>query len=162
MPSAKSSGFTLVEIMVVLGLFLLIFGMMQINLTGLISEANVESEAAVVVSDFRRQQLEAMNGSTAGGTLEPKGIHFSQDSYTLFSGSVYDPDDPANFRVDLADGVQFDAITLPTESIIFEPLSGEVQDYASTSATLDLVADSGQRMRITTNALGVAEIEKVQ
>lgn len=152
---APTRGFTIVELMVVVSLFALIFAFTQINLTGLIAETNLQEQTQAVISDLRRQQQEAMNGSSnTAAPLQPYGIYFDDTSYWVFSGALFDP--ATAFEVALEDTIRFSDVRFAQNTVLFEPLSGEVQNYDPIGAEFELEnTASGERIRVEINALGV-------
>jgi len=150
-----SSGFTIVELMVVVSLFALIFAFTQINLTGLIAETNLQEQTQAVVSDLRRQQQGAMNGSAQpNSVLQPYGVYFDDTSYWVFSGAAFDP--ATAFEVKLEETLRFSDVRFAQNSLLFEPLSGEVQNYDPNLDEFEIEnTASGERIRVEINALGV-------
>jgi prepilin-type N-terminal cleavage/methylation domain-containing protein len=118
-----NSGFTVIELSVVMGIFLILLTLSFINLTPLPSRATATSATQNLIADLRATQTQAMSGDTKGGvTQSAYGVHFEGGSYWLFKGSVFNPSDTTNFKVDLGDvNVGFNTITL-----VFEKGSGEV------------------------------------
>jgi prepilin-type N-terminal cleavage/methylation domain-containing protein len=119
----QNSGFTVIELSVVMGIFLILLTLSFINLTPLPSRATVTSSTQNLIADLRATQTQAMSGDTKGGTVQSDyGVHFEGGSYWLFKGSVFNPSDITNFKVDLGDvNVSFNTITF-----VFEKGSGEV------------------------------------
>lgn len=118
-----NSGFTIVELSVVMGIFLILLTLSFINLTALPSRATASSSTQNLIADLKAQQTLAMSGDTKGGGAQSSyGVHFEGGSYWLFKGSVFNPSDTSNFKVDLGDV----NITFNTITIVFQKGSGEV------------------------------------
>lgn len=109
----------------------------------------------MLVTDFRSQQLKAMNGESDGnGNIVARGIHFDSDKYVLFRGLVYNAADTSNFKVDL-DNEQFVNITFLNSDLVFFPGSGEPVNFSTGSATVTLQQKSGGIQKtITINKYG--------
>src|SRR3989344_9266975 len=79
----KTSGFTLVELMVVMGIFALMLGFTSINLIRPQTQANLDTTVTTLVSDLKEQQIRAMTGDGPSDY----GVNFEPGRYTLFTGS---------------------------------------------------------------------------
>ncbi len=113
-------GFTVVELLVSMGILAILFALTTINL-GRLPSANSQAAAIdILISDIRSQQTLAMS------TNSSYGVHFESGSYTLFTGSSYSPGNPTNFSVNIDPGLAFVNITFPGNSIVLSPGSGEV------------------------------------
>lgn len=135
----KSGGFTIIELIVVIGIFMTLLSLAWINLTSLPSRTASTVSALTVISDIRAQQIQAMTGDTAGAERSGYGVYFTDTSYTLFKGDMYVPGDPKNFRVDLTDAnLAFSDITFPAGAIVFGKGSGDVVGYSPGSDSVSL------------------------
>lgn len=114
-------GFTLVELMVSIGILLILFALTTINITRLPSSTAQSSSYDRLVSDLRSQQTKAMVGSSTS-----YGVHFETTSYTIFTGLNYSPGDSSNFVVSLDPNLTFASITFPASQVVFLPGSGDV------------------------------------
>lgn len=152
-----NKGFTLVELAIVMALFIILMAFTSISLTTLTPTASVTATRDVLISDIKAQQMQAMTGSANGtGTSVPQGIYFETDQYTLFSGAAYSESDPHNLVIQMPNGITLTGTNLPSNSIIFEPSSGEVQNYLDTSDTIQLQHSTiNEAAQIEINQLGV-------
>lgn len=126
-------GFTLTELIITIGLLLILFGFVSINLIGSIRRPAQTGAQDVLISDLRSQQLKAMEKGSSFG------INFSTNSYTLT---------PDNFTVNLPDGFEFTS----TPQVVFTEGSGETTDI--TIALKD--TQNGQEEEIRINKYGAA------
>lgn len=76
----KNSGFTLIEMAVVLGIFLLISGLIIFNYSDFHSNVSLENLAQDVALNIRRAQSYATGSKGAGSEFPGYGIHFNTDS----------------------------------------------------------------------------------
>lgn len=144
-----SYGFTLVELMVVMGILATLIGIVTINLSGAQQKVSVNSTIQVIISDMKEQQIKAMIGDTEGRpTASSYGVHFDANQYVLFNGSAYSSTDTSNFAVPLSPNLQF---TTPID-IIFSRASGEL--ITSASVTVQNITNSEQKT-IQLNRYGV-------
>jgi prepilin-type N-terminal cleavage/methylation domain-containing protein len=126
-----NAGFTLTELMVVIGSLAILFGLINVSLVGFYRRPIQRGINDILIADIRSQQLKAMTGDSNGGVNTSYGIFFSQNSYTLFKGSSYAPGDPSNFLVNLDDGLSFTDVTFPSSVVIFQKGDGEVVNWAT-------------------------------
>ena len=125
-------GFTVVELLVSIGILMVLFALTTINLTGLPSSASQSSSYDRLVSDLRSQQTMAMIGydaavPPAGGVSY--GVHFESNSYTVFTGLSYSSINPSNFVVRLDPNLTFKDIKFPGSQVVFETGTGDITGY---------------------------------
>src|SRR3989344_6035142 len=113
----KTSGFTLVELMVVMGIFALMLGFASINLIRPQTQANLDTTVTTLVSDLKQQQIRAMSGDGPSAY----GVYLEPNRYTLFTGSSYSAGATDNFSINMDGGVTLS----PTTQIVFAQRSGE-------------------------------------
>lgn len=145
-------GFTLIELVVVMGIFVALLGIATINLSGAQSRTTLNSAVEVFIADLKSQQLRAMAGEedSTGGPA-PYGVHFENSEYILFQGASYLSSDPGNFDVSLPTGTEFFPIS---SDIIFASGSGEVS--ADFVITIRRTGSTAQKT-INLNRYGVVE-----
>lgn len=149
------AGFTLVEIIITLGIVLMLSGITTYNLLHTQTAATVDSTVDMLVSDMNNQQLKTMVGvgSTHPGSY---GIYFMQDRYILFAGNTYDAASSTNFTVPLDQSIVIAGTTFPNNTLTFTKLSGEMSGYtpSNNSVTLKSTSNNSQKT-ITLNRYGV-------
>jgi len=154
----NSSGFTFVELMVVMAIISIYFGLSSINLIKIQRSSSIEAAKNLLVADLRQQQIRAMSGDTGTGTSsQDYGIHFSSNSYILFEGSDYVEEKPSNFTINLDPSLSFSSIDFPSSTVIFKKGSGEVADFVSGSAVSILDSTNTDSRVISINYLGVTD-----
>lgn len=155
----KSSikGFSLIELLVVMGLSSVLFGFIIFNLVRFQGSSSQQSNTDLLVSDIKNQQFKAMIGGTEGRTdSDNYGIYFYSDRYVLYHGVNFDPNDPDNFTVNLPDDLELQSISFPNNTILFMKLSGDVSDYVQGSDSFTVRALNINRdFIITLNRYGV-------
>ncbi|OGG12521.1 hypothetical protein A3D77_01145 [Candidatus Gottesmanbacteria bacterium RIFCSPHIGHO2_02_FULL_39_11] len=153
----NSSGFSLIELTVVMAFFMSIFAIATLSLTRTQQSATVNSKLDQVTSDIQNQQLKAMNLDTEGqGINYPYGIRFEESRYILFRGSPFNSNDPSNFAVNIDAPLSFANITIPNSSIIFDKGTGEVIGFSPTNNTFILKNSvTNDQKKFTINRIGV-------
>lgn len=153
MKNAKA-GFTLIELVVVIGILLTLFSITLISLTTGQRNVSIQSDRNKLISDIKIQQTKAMRGT--GGGSNAFGIYFQPSQYTLFVGDSYSQSDPDNFVVSLIQGVIFSGITFPGATIIFATRSGEIDGFLLGNNTVTIEDSEGvETSTVTLNKYGV-------
>ena len=126
----KTSGFSLVELIVVLSILATLLGLTSIRLVNSQQKVSIDSTLQTFISDIKQQQIKAMTGDSEGRvTSDSYGAYVDSADlthYYLFHGS-YVVGDPANFKVDLPGNFQFTSGI----NIVFGKISGEISAAAS-------------------------------
>lgn len=149
-------GFTLAEIIVVLGITAMIFGLTYSSTLKAQQSTSLEGAVLVLISDIKNQQVNAMTGFTLGGQVASEyGVHFEIDSYTLFKGSGYTLSEPTNLVVNLPTNISFSNTSLPNSTLLFSKGSGEVSGYLAGSDTITLISNLEKSKTLKINRLGV-------
>ncbi len=159
---AASSGLTLVELLVVMGVFAILSPFVTMNVMGARTQASEDSAVILLVSDLKQQQIKAMGGSNGGNyTASSSGVYFGSTGYTLFTGSSYSGNNGSNFVVNLESGLRFTNVTFPSSVVVFASGSGEVVGYSPNASTAGIAqANSGRIKTITINRYGVVTTVK--
>ena len=147
-----ASGFTLVELLIIIGLFTILSSFAVINLIRPQTKANLDATVTVLISDIKEQQLKAMIGDAGGDTPGAYGVYFGTNQYTLFKGSTYSPSDTNNFVVSFQ-GDATSTTTFASSQVVFSQRSGEVASFSASNNTVTITS-SGDAKTITINALG--------
>lgn len=129
----KKSGFTVVEVVVVMALFAISLGLFLVYSQVSQVRADLNVQTASVASYLRLTQSYAASGKGN----QPHGIHLESDAYTIFAGAAYDPNDPENREIVLPDTLTIENITLDDdgEDIIFTPPHGATVSHGTFDIT---------------------------
>lgn len=119
--SRFQTGFTLIEVLVVIGIFLLLAGLSLGIGVDTVRRATVGSERTVLVQLLERARSRAMNN--IGNA--PHGVVVTSTSFVLFEGATYVPASPLNESSPRSDEI---SVTGPTDpvTVVFDQLSGAV------------------------------------
>lgn len=147
-------GFTLPELLIVMGILAIIFTFTTPNLIHFQRKSALNTTIDTLLTDLKNQQIKAMVGDTQGTeVISDYGVYFETSRYVLFRGSSYDPTDITNFPVNLDTSLQFTSTT----SIIFSKGSGEVGSLPI-SVVLDDTTNADQKT-IETNVYGAITVQ---
>lgn len=157
--STKQKGFTFIELIIVMGIILLLFGFVMVNLLQEQHVVSVNSSVDILMSDISSQQTKAMLGKSDGATSgNSYGIYFESDRYTLFKGNSFSATDPANFIVMLDENTVFNSVTFPNNIVVFSALSGEVTGFIDGNNTISIINTQGTETKtITINRYGAVK-----
>lgn len=150
-------GFSLVEVLIVVSIFISLLGYSVINLLGSREKSNISSSVQTLISDIKLQQQKSMNGEDAVNT--DHGIYFGANNYVLFKGDTYNISDPANFNINLGDNTTFDLVEFQDSVLVFSRGSGEIYNFNPLSNSLTLKNSiNGEEKTIYINKYGVISI----
>lgn len=155
----NNTGFTLIELILIMGLFAILAALATVNLLRPQNKASIDTAVTTLVADLKEQQIKAMAGDSEGqGTAFAYGVYFEPQKYTLFRGSSYSGPDPAYFVIDLGGKVTLSS-TLPLSQVVFSRRSGGVANFVAGSNTITITQNSsGQQKTITINRFGVINV----
>jgi prepilin-type N-terminal cleavage/methylation domain-containing protein len=153
----REKGFTLIETVVVMGVFAVLVGISTISFFSTQKKASLNTTLDSFVTDLKEQQLKSMIGDTEGrGVRDSYGIQFGTNSYTLFHGEVFNQADSANFTVNLGDGITIILNQFPNGQIRFASGSGEVVNFTQGSNAVTFRDTTGSEQRtVQVNRYGV-------
>ena len=145
----KQTGFTFIELIVVLGMLGTLLGIVIINLLSATQKTSLRTTITTLVSDLARQQIRAMAQDT-------QGIYFETEQYTLFRGPSYVAADSTNAVIPLGNGIEIINILFPSSQIVFVKGSGEIAAFSSGNNAITVRnTTNGEEKVITLNRFGV-------
>lgn len=146
----KEKGFTLIEVLIVIGISGIITLFAGTNLLGFQKSTSLRTTADELVANM--QKVQSLSVSAKGNFAY--GIHFDSSYYEIFIGTTYNPSSPDNVRINLPNGIALQNVQFsPSGDIVFEKLTG----YPDYSGALDVVLGS-EKVTVTVNSLGVINI----
>lgn len=155
----KEAGYTLTEVLIMIGIFAILSSFAVTNLLRPQSKVSIDSTVNTLIADLRNQQLKAMVGDAEStGTASAYGIYVETTKYTVFKGSTYVSSDSSNFIVNMEPTISL-STTLPSSQIVFSRVNGEVSGFTSGSNTITIInSTTNTQKTITLNRYGVPAI----
>lgn len=142
-------GFTLVEILVVVGLLALVSFLAIVPFTSFRDAKSLDGAAEDALSLLHEAQTRTLSSDGAS----PYGVYFESDKITLFKGETFVVGAPDNKEISLHNRLTISAIALAGgASAVFKRLTGATDN--SGTVTISLVSDTAQKRIITISAAG--------
>lgn len=150
-----NKGLTLIEILVVIGIIILIFGAGSFINFSSYNHTLINTEQSTLVSVLSKARSEAMNNVNH----IQHGVHIDTDTYTLFEGTVYTAGVPANQDISknsktVVSNLGVTTFTTPYD-IYFNQLSGDPS--ATGIITLTDISNSTNTKTITIKTGGLID-----
>ncbi len=151
-----ANGFTLIEVIVVLGVLATLMSVATINVLRLQRHTHIQTTITTLATDLYEQRQRAMTGDTQGrSTQDSYGVHFETDRYVLFHGSSYSAASPDNVSIQIPDPIQMSSTTFPSSDVIFLKGSGQISGYSQTTNTVTLTnTTNSEAVTLVFNAYG--------
>lgn len=134
-------GFTLVELVVSMGILATIFAISTVALSTIIPNTSKNTTHDTLISDLKSQQTEAMS------TDASYGVHFETNSYTLFKGDDF-TGSTDQYVVKLDPTITITNVTLPGSQVVFLPGSGDIKNYVAGSDSLTIKISQTERSTV--------------
>lgn len=148
--TSLASGFTLIEVVVVLGLFVSILAMTAFIGVQSYRRYAFYTQRSLAVSALQKARSQALDNLCLGSNCtggQPHGVHFTADGRCeIFQGLSFDPADPGNETVCEDESVAFE----PAD-VVFLPLSAE---SAAGPISFSLADTLGHSALITVGSFG--------
>lgn len=149
------AGFTMIELIIVVGILSILFAASFGVVTNVISNNNFEDAETRTIQMLKKAQNQTM----ARLNDEQWGIYFddTNDKIVFFQGSSYSGRNTSfDLEFDFASGVEFGTISLNGggQEVVFTKTTGETTNYG----TVEITGNNNQSSTITINEVGQIEI----
>jgi len=136
------AGFTLPELIIVMGILAILFGFVSQSLISSQHRISVTSSVSQLVADIKLQQSKTMWGDTEGrAAADSYGIYLASDQYILFHGSTYPSGNSDDVTVSLDNNITVG----PQQAFIFAQGSGEIMNYDANADTITISSPSDSK-----------------
>ena len=153
-----NGGFTLMEVIIVVGLIGMIFGLTAFVSINSYRGSSFRNERDALIGVLGRARNQAMNNTCLGGCTDskPHGVHITVNDYTIFQGATYNSADPLNEVIKKDSSISIQGLgTTSFTDVIFTQLSGDISTLPSGIWDLTLInVTTGQNSKITTASYG--------
>ncbi len=153
MKSQTQKGFSLIEMIIVVSIFVLLVGGSVVAFSRFGEKQIVKSTVSEILSELD----EARSLTLASYDNTVYGVHIESDQIIFFKGSIYSPSDPDNNIIELSEKVSISNISLfgGGDDVIFQRLTGKTDQYGT--LTISLVSDPTETETITIQESGIIE-----
>lgn len=151
----SKSGFTLIEMMVVLGVLGTLIAFSSVNLVKYQTTNLLQTTLSTVAADIQNQRLKSMNGDTQGRvTTDAYGVYIQSSSYTLFRGASYVAETSGNVTIPMASPMVL-STTFPSNQFVYSKGTGEIASFDSARNTITVRnATTNEQIVLTFNRYG--------
>lgn len=131
--SKTKSGFTMVEIILVVTIMLSLFGLAA----SYYNNSQIRADINIQSSNIAYYLRLASSSASSGLNNENHGVHFDPTGYTIFEGDVYIENNASNFEIELPETMIIEPINLNGggSDVIFYKSNGETENYGTISVT---------------------------
>ncbi|MDD4625423.1 MAG: prepilin-type N-terminal cleavage/methylation domain-containing protein [Candidatus Pacebacteria bacterium] len=150
----SKKGFSLTEVVIVLGIFMIIAGSSFPLMMNFYKSKQIKSVSEGLVQAFRKAQMKAITGEEDSAF----GVKISESQYTVFKGSAYSDRDQA---FDEIAGFPQDLLVEFSESDLSEIYFSRIRGIPSVTGTIDLSVGN-KTERITINDIGRINFGRVE
>lgn len=151
-----SRGFTLIEVIVVLGVLATLMVFASVNVLQLQRHTHVQTTVTQLAADLYEQRQRAMSGDTQGrSTIDSYGVYFRSSSYVLFHGATYSAVSADNVTIPIQSPIQMSSTTFANSQVIFLKGSGEISGYSPNANSVTLTnTTNSEAVQIVLNKYG--------
>ncbi|MCC2630348.1 MAG: seg [Candidatus Paceibacter sp.] len=137
-------GFTLVEILITIGIMLVMVGIIFASFNQFRASQGLEKDTETIVEILQQARAQTLSSKNATAY----GVHFASTTVTMFTGSSYSVSDPNNqvFSLISIDTIFSLSLTGGGTDVVFQRLTGET----SQSGTITLTSQGTTRTRTIT------------
>lgn len=148
----KNTGFTLIEILMVIGIIAILLGMSIVGFRLFEGKTELKSYAQNILTILELARTKTLASEDAS----QYGVYFEQNKYVLFKGDTYQEEAENNKTYQLPGRLKINGINLANEndSVVFQRISG----YAISTGTIEIITVS-QPATTTINIYSSGQIE---
>jgi len=143
--------FTVVELLVVMGIILLLYTISTLSWGKFQNEGNLDETAIQIKSFITQARMQSVNGIKTG-------VYFQNNMFVLYYTDSYVAGDPKNVESLLPKEQTIVNINLPASSVTFNKITGYVINFSVPENLILKEPGTGKQRVITINKLGLVEI----
>lgn len=151
----NGKGFSLLEILVVLGVMLALISVILYSLGNFRDKESLNGSVQGAVAILEEARELTLSGKEASSF----GVHFQNDKIVRFKGGVYNPNDSANVVMFFDPLVSVNQIALNggAVDVVFAKLTGETSAYGT--VTIVLVSNPAEYKTVSISRIGLITVE---
>ena len=152
--SRPNSGFTIAELLVVMGISAAIFTVGGISWTRLQKVSQLDELSGGLKTAIYQVQAQSKNN-------QPAGIFFETNRYVVFKGDQFIENKPGNLETNLPVGITFTQINIPNGGMLsFDHITGYPNSIIGGENVILTDENSQQFRTINLNKAGLVEISQ--
>lgn len=148
----EKNGFSLIELLVVMGVTAILLAIGGMSLSNIQSSDNLDLIATQVKDTIETARMRTLNG-------DQTSIYFDNNSWTSFKGVTYSSTDPSNQKNTLSSAFSFSNINFPLQTIVINKATGYPGNFAAPYNLILTESQTGKTRTFTINKIGVLEIQ---
>lgn len=153
----NKNGFTLIEILVTIAIFMIIIGIAVATTRSFSDTVNLDNAGKIIGTNIKlakTRSISALNDTNYG-------VHFEGDQITVFAGSVFDAGDPANKVVTLPDNVEiYNINVIGWPDLVFGRLTGTTNNFGTIG--IRLINNPSKTKQLVINSEGQIDYASFQ
>jgi type II secretory pathway pseudopilin PulG len=147
----KEKAFSLIEIIFIITILSVLFGVANQAFRGKSAEKEIETIANTLVSDLEMAKTNSITGKSG----QNYGLKFNSDSYVYFVGSSYIESNENNVVTQIPSNIEIiNDIPGSTDQIIFSKITGDTNHDDEISISVQLINDPSKKVDIIIGELG--------
>ena len=160
----KRRGFSQIELLLAILILMIVFSMGTIVYSSVVRQDQIQTEVQKIGSVINEARMKTIAGYRLGGSSGYNfGVHFEEDSFTLFPGLIYQTGNANNQKYLLPDNLMIEEISWANSGLVFNKVTGEVVDFDSLNNYIVLSdVNLNQQRKISVNFLGTITVENYE
>jgi len=147
----REKGFSLIELLIVIGIFIVLAGLTMPVFLNLYQKRDLNSETRKVLANIQEVRSKAMTENL------DYGVKFETNSYSTFRGNSFGEGEDI-IQYIISDNLSFSLIEIPNGEVVFRAVNGEIIDFSIDDNSV-VISNSSEIKTIQFNRLGVIDVD---
>ena len=150
---SKNSGFSLIELLVVMAIFTLVAGIIMPNFNFFQRQSALDATGQEIISALKLAQ----NKTLASENRTSFGVYFTDNGYTIFEGAAYYPSSPNNDVRVINPSLKISEINPGGgNAVVFDRLTGNTANYGTIK--IEQTSDAAKNKTIFIDSSGLISL----